>query len=61
MTTTTLYLNDPATGAMSERVARGPTTPTNWNSFNWGAAPWGGVTWGGVAANGFPAWVDTVV
>lgn len=33
-TTTTLYLNDPASGAMSEQVTQGATAPTTWNSFN---------------------------
>jgi RHS repeat-associated protein len=40
--TETVYLNDAATGAMSERVTGGPSTVTTWNGFNWGAAPWSG-------------------
>ena len=54
-TTTTIYLNDPASGAMSQRVSVAGTTPTDWNSFNWGSAPWGGIT-----ANALPTWTDYI-
>jgi RHS repeat-associated protein len=54
-TTTTLYLNDAASGAMSERVTTSTTTPTVWNGFTWGAAPWGGTT-----ANSMPTWTDYI-
>ena len=35
-TTTTVYLNDAASGAMSQRVTVSGTTPTVWNSFHLG-------------------------
>jgi RHS repeat-associated protein len=54
-TTKTVYVNDAASGAMSERVTASGTTPTIWNSFNWGAAPWGGVT-----ANALPTFTDYI-
>lgn len=54
-TTTTVYLNDPNSGAMSERVSTAATTPTVWNGFNWGGAPWGGTT-----PNALPTWTDYI-
>ena len=54
-TTTTVYLNDPSSGAMSERVSTAATTPTLWNSFDWGGAPWGGTT-----PNTLPTWTDYI-
>jgi RHS repeat-associated protein len=54
-TTKTVYLNDAASGAISERVTASGTTPTVWHSFNWGAAPWGGVT-----ANALPTFTDYI-
>ncbi|HEY2010592.1 MAG TPA: FG-GAP-like repeat-containing protein [Rhizomicrobium sp.] len=54
-TTTTVYLNDTASGAMSQRVTAAGTTPTDWGSFNWGNAPWGGTT-----ANALPTWTDYI-
>ena len=54
-TTTTVYLNDPSSGAMSERVSNATTIPSLWNSFNWGDAPWGGAT-----PNTLPTWTDYI-
>jgi RHS repeat-associated protein len=54
-TTKTVYINDAASGAMSERVTDSGTTPTVWNSFNWNAAPWGGVT-----ASALPTFTDYI-
>lgn len=53
--TETVYLNDSATGAMSERVTTGSSSATVWNSFNWGAAPWGGTLPGAM-----PTFVDYI-
>jgi hypothetical protein len=52
-TTTTVYLSDAASGAMSQRVAAAGATPTDWLGFNWGSTPWGGTT-----ANALPTWTD---
>ena len=46
-TTATVYLNDAASGAMSQRETVSGTTPTVWNSFTWGSAR----AWGGTTAN----------
>lgn len=54
-TTQTIYINDPATGAMGERVMSGTTVPTIWNNFQWGAAPWGGTT-----SNTLATWTDYI-
>lgn len=53
--TETVYANDAASGAMSERVTTGSSSATRWHSFNWGAAPWGGTLPGAM-----PTFVDYI-
>jgi len=53
--TETVYVNDDATGAMSERVTTGPSTATVWNAFTWNAAPWAGTL-----PNGAPTFIDYI-